>query len=112
MYKKLPKKTLNICYIPFVDASVAPVAVFSTVDSGVLVRFEFVVSLVSKLKLSKISTSIQHEQSNLVLPIFSYLFVISQKHVHARNQQQKELFLGLRLVLFIKYFSIPKISNP
>ena len=38
--------------------------------------------------------------------MYSYLFVISQKHVHARYQQQKELFLGWRLVLFIKYFSI------
>ena len=53
MCMKLPNKPPKICYIPFVDASVAPVAVFSTVDSGVLVRFEFVVSLVSKLQLSK-----------------------------------------------------------
>ena len=88
---------------PFVDASVAFVAVFSTVVSGVFIELELVVSLVSKFQLSKTSKTI----SLILSPynVFSYLFVISQKHFHARYQQQKELFLGLRLVLFIKNFS-------
>ena len=43
---------------PFVDASVAFVAVFSTVVSGVFIELELVVSLVSKFQLSKTSKTI------------------------------------------------------
>ena len=55
---------------PFVDASVAFVAVFSTVVSGVFIELELVVSLVSKFQLSKTS---RYNMSTLIL--YPYIFL-------------------------------------